>query len=220
MAAISNGIALHGSRLISFAATFLAFSDDMKNSIRLSALSHAGVLYVFTHDSIGHGEDRPTQQPEEQLAGLRAIPRMLVFRPADGNEIAGAYKAAIANRTAPSAMALSRQKVAANLEASSASDVARGGYVISDNSGGAEEGGATCESSLACVLETVRRPAEGVQGVCVATTSEETGERGGGIAHWMAGARRRRRDRAELIWLLLSGSTDSPRTTSPGKHGH
>ncbi|RRT52258.1 hypothetical protein B296_00038517 [Ensete ventricosum] len=135
MAGISNGIALHGSGLIPFAATFLTFSDYMKNSIRLSALSHAGVVYVFTHDSIGLGEDGPTHQPVEQLAGLRAIPRMLVFRPADGNEIAGAYMAAIANRTVPSAMALSRQKVAANLEGSSASDVARGGYVISDNSG-------------------------------------------------------------------------------------
>ncbi|RWV93229.1 hypothetical protein GW17_00044332 [Ensete ventricosum] len=135
MAGISNGIALHGSGLIPFAATFLTFADYMKNSIRLSALSHAGVVYVFTHDSIGLGEDGPTHQPVEQLAGLRAIPRMLVFRPADGNEIAGAYMAAIANRTVPSAMALSRQKVAANLEGSSASDVARGGYVISDNSG-------------------------------------------------------------------------------------
>lgn len=135
MAGISNGIALHGSGLIPFAATFLTFSDYMKNSIRLSALSHVGVLYVFTHDSIGLGEDRPTHQPVEQLAGLRAIPRMFVFRPADETEIAEAYKAAIANRTVPSAMALSRQKVVANLEGSSASDVARGGYVISDNSG-------------------------------------------------------------------------------------
>ncbi|XP_008806920.2 transketolase, chloroplastic-like [Phoenix dactylifera] len=135
MAGISNGIALHGSGLIPFAATFLTFSDYMKNSMRLSALSHAGVVYVLTHDSIGLGEDGPTHQPVEQLAGLRAIPRLLVFRPADGNETAGAYKVAISNRDAPSVVALSRQKVAANLEGTSISGVEKGGYVISDNSG-------------------------------------------------------------------------------------
>nr|XP_010918808.1 transketolase, chloroplastic [Elaeis guineensis] len=134
MAGISNGIALHGSGLIPFAATFLTFSDYMKNSMRLSALSHAGVLYILTHDSIGLGEDGPTHQPVEQLAGLRAIPRLLVFRPADGNETAGAYKVAISNRDAPSVIALSRQKVAANLEGTSISGVEKGGYIISDNS--------------------------------------------------------------------------------------
>ncbi|KAG1354925.1 transketolase, chloroplastic [Cocos nucifera] len=135
MAGISNGTALHGSGLIPFAATFLTFSDYMKNSMRLSALSHAGVLYILTHDSIGLGEDGPTHQPVEQLAGLRAIPRLLVFRPADGNETAGAYKVAISNRDVPSVIALSRQKVAANLEGTSISGVEKGGYIISDNSG-------------------------------------------------------------------------------------
>ncbi|KAJ0044783.1 hypothetical protein Pint_06021 [Pistacia integerrima] len=135
MAGISNGIALHGSGLIPFAATFLIFSDYMKNSIRLSALSHAGVIYIMTHDSIGLGEDGPTHQPVEQLAGLRAVPRILVFRPADGNETAGAYKIAIANRDVPSVIVLSRQKVVANLEGTLAEKVARGGYIVSDNSG-------------------------------------------------------------------------------------
>lgn len=135
MAGISNGIALHGGGLIPFAATFLIFSDYMKNSIRLSALSHAGVLYIMTHDSIGLGEDGPTHQPVEQLAGLRAIPRLLVFRPADGNETAGAYKVAIANRDVPSLITLSRQKVSANVEGTSTDAVERGGYIISDNSG-------------------------------------------------------------------------------------
>ncbi|OVA18045.1 Transketolase [Macleaya cordata] len=139
MAAISNGLALHGSGLIPFAATFLIFSDYMKNSIRLSALSHAGVIYILTHDSIGLGEDGPTHQPVEQLAGLRAIPRLLVFRPADGNETAGAYMMAIQNRGGPSVIALSRQKVAANLEGTSANEVKRGGYIISDNSSGGGE---------------------------------------------------------------------------------
>uniref|UniRef100_F6HNF2 transketolase n=1 Tax=Vitis vinifera TaxID=29760 RepID=F6HNF2_VITVI len=135
MAGISNGIALHGSGLIPFAATFLVFSDYMKNSIRLSALSHAGVIYIMTHDSIGLGEDGPTHQPAvEQLAGLRAVPQLLVFRPADGNETAGAYKVAVANRNVPSLIALSRQKVAANLEGTSRASVERGGYIVSDNS--------------------------------------------------------------------------------------
>ncbi|XP_073124550.1 transketolase, chloroplastic-like [Henckelia pumila] len=135
MAGISNGIALHGSGLIPFAGTFLVFSDYMKNSIRLSALSHAGVIYVMTHDSIGLGEDGPTHQPVEQLAGLRAIPRLLVFRPADGNETSGAYKIAVANRDVPSLIALSRQKVAAHVEGTDADAVASGGYIVSDNSG-------------------------------------------------------------------------------------
>ncbi|KAG9441552.1 hypothetical protein H6P81_017406 [Aristolochia fimbriata] len=135
MAGISNGIALHGSGLIPFAATFLTFSDYMKNSMRLSALSRAGVIYILTHDSIGLGEDGPTHQPVEHLAGLRAIPQVLVFRPADGNETAGAYKVAIRNRSSPSVIALSRQKVDANLESSSADAVEKGGYILSDNSG-------------------------------------------------------------------------------------
>lgn len=135
MAAISNGIALHQSGLIPFAATFLTFSDYMKNSVRLSALSKAGVIYIMTHDSIGLGEDGPTHQPVEHLVGLRAIPRMLVFRPADGNETAGAYKVAVSNRDRPSLIALSRQKVAANLAGTSADEVEKGGYIISDNSG-------------------------------------------------------------------------------------
>ncbi|XP_057981101.1 transketolase, chloroplastic-like [Malania oleifera] len=134
-AAISNGIALHGCGLIPFAATFLVFSDYMKNSIRLSALSHAGVIYIMTHDSIGLGEDGPTHQPVEQLAGLRAVPKLLVFRPADGNETAGAYQVAVASRDVPSLIALSRQKVAANIEGTSASAVGRGGCIVSDNSG-------------------------------------------------------------------------------------
>lgn len=135
MGGISNGIALHGGGLIPFAATFLVFSDYMKNSIRLSALSHAAVIYIMTHDSIGLGEDGPTHQPVEQLAGLRAIPRLLVFRPADGNETAGAYKVAVRNRDVPSVIALSRQKVAANVEGTSSDAVEKGGYIVSDNSG-------------------------------------------------------------------------------------
>ncbi|MCO5577481.1 hypothetical protein L7F22_031312 [Adiantum nelumboides] len=139
MAGISNGIALHGSGLIPFAATFLVFSDYMKNAMRLSALSEAGVVYVCTHDSIGLGEDGPTHQPVEQLIGLRAIPNMFVFRPADGNETAGAYKAAIKRRKSPSVIVLSRQKVWANVAGTSSDKVERGGYIVSDNSYGKPE---------------------------------------------------------------------------------
>ncbi|KAK1260185.1 hypothetical protein QJS04_geneDACA002098 [Acorus gramineus] len=135
MATISNGIARHGSGLIPFAATFLVFSDYMKNAMRLSALSDAGVVYVLTQDSIGLGEDGPTHQPVEHICGLRAIPHMLVFRPADGNETAGAYRVAIRNREAPSVIVLSRQKVAANMEGTSSDGVKTGGYIVSDNSG-------------------------------------------------------------------------------------
>ncbi|GAB4836438.1 hypothetical protein Ancab_001350 [Ancistrocladus abbreviatus] len=135
MAGISNGIALHGSGLIPFGATFLVFSDYMKNSIRLSALSHAGVLYILTRDSIGLGEDGPTHQPIEQFAGLRAIPRLLVFGPADGNKTAGAYKVAVGNRNIPSVIALSRHKLATNIEGASADAVEKGGYIVSDNAG-------------------------------------------------------------------------------------
>ncbi|GLJ42686.1 hypothetical protein SUGI_0885050 [Cryptomeria japonica] len=133
MAGISNGIALHGSGLIPFAATFLIFSDYMKNSMRLGGLSHAGVVYILTHDSIGLGEDGPTHQPVEQLAGFRAVPNLLVLRPADGNETAGAYKVAINRRDGPSVIALSRQKLAANLAWTASEGVEKGGYVISDN---------------------------------------------------------------------------------------
>ncbi|KAF3776847.1 Transketolase-1 [Nymphaea thermarum] len=134
MAGISNGISLHGSGLIPFAATFLVFSDYMKNAMRLAALSGAQVIYILTHDSIGLGEDGPTHQPVEHLAGLRAIPRLLVLRPADGRETSGAYKVALSHRHGPSVIALSRQKVEANVSGTSTAGVEKGGYVVSDNS--------------------------------------------------------------------------------------
>jgi transketolase len=134
MGAISNGIALHNSGLIPYCATFLVFADYMRAAIRLSALSQAGVIYVMTHDSIGLGEDGPTHQPVETLASLRAIPNLLVIRPADGNETSGAYQIAIANRKRPTLLALSRQALT-NLEQSSADAVAKGAYIASDSDG-------------------------------------------------------------------------------------
>jgi transketolase len=134
MGAIVNGIALHRSGLIPYCATFFIFSDYMRNAMRMSALSEAGVIYVMTHDSIGLGEDGPTHQPIEHLASFRAMPNMLTMRPAGGNETAGAYKVAVANRKRPTTIALSRQNMP-NLPGCSIEGVAKGGYVCKDSNG-------------------------------------------------------------------------------------
>ena len=110
MSAVMNGLALYGG-LIPYGGTFLIFSDYSKPSIRLSALMGLRVIYIFSHDSIGLGEDGPTHQPVEQLAGLRAIPNLNVFRPADINETLECWEIALKNQNTPSAIALSRQKV-------------------------------------------------------------------------------------------------------------
>jgi transketolase len=132
MGAICNGIALHGSGLIPYGATFLVFADYMRAAIRLSALSEAQVIYVMTHDSIVLGEDGPTHQPVETLASLRAIPNLLVFRPADGTETSGAYKIAIERRHQPSLLAMTRQGLP-QLDGASMEGVARGAYILSDS---------------------------------------------------------------------------------------
>ncbi|MFN3678632.1 transketolase [Thermosynechococcus sp.] len=134
MAAICNGIALHQSGLIPYCATFLVFADYLRPALRLSALSQAGVIYVMTHDSIALGEDGPTHQPVETLASLRAIPNLLVIRPADGNETSGAYKVAIQRRNQPTLLALTRQNVP-NLAGTSAANVAKGAYTLVDCEG-------------------------------------------------------------------------------------
>jgi transketolase len=132
MGAICNGMALHGSGLIPYGATFLIFTDYMRAAIRLSALSEVGAIWVMTHDSIGQGEDGPTHQPIETIASLRAIPDLTVIRPADGNEVSGAYKVAIAyaKQNKPTLMALSRQPVP-NLAGSSIEKAEKGAYVLS-----------------------------------------------------------------------------------------
>jgi len=131
MGAICNGIALHGSGLIPYGATFLVFTDYMRAAIRLSALSHCGVIWVMTHDSIALGEDGPTHQPVETIAALRAIPQLTVIRPADGTETSGAYKVAVenANQHRPTLLCLSRQGLP-NLAGSSIEGVARGAYPV------------------------------------------------------------------------------------------
>jgi transketolase len=133
MAAISNGMATFNS-IIPFAATFLIFSDYMRPAIRLAALMNLQVIYVFTHDSIALGEDGPTHQPIEQLASLRAIPQLIVIRPADANETAVAWKIAIETRHQPVALALTRQKVPTldRKEYASAEGLRRGAYILAD----------------------------------------------------------------------------------------
>ena len=132
MGAVMNGIALHGRSRV-FGGTFLVFSDYMRPSVRLAALMQLPVVYVWTHDSIGLGEDGPTHQPVEHLASLRLIPGLDVVRPADANETAEAWKAAITS-TGPTALALSRQNLPV-LDRSVHGDAAltaRGGYVLAE----------------------------------------------------------------------------------------
>ena len=139
MGGILNGMALHGG-VRPYGGTFLIFSDYMRPSIRLAALMHLPVTYVFTHDSIGVGEDGPTHQPVEQLASLRTIPGVLDLRPADGPETAEAWRAALAYTRGPSFLALTRQAVA-TLDrgvAAPASGLHRGGYVLLEANGDPE----------------------------------------------------------------------------------
>jgi len=132
MAAVMNGMALHGGTL-PVGGTFLVFSDYCRPSIRLAALSKLRVVYSFTHDSVGVGEDGPTHQPVEHVAALRAIPDLSVIRPADANESAGAWAAAL-ETDGPTALVLSRQNLPV-LDATTAAGVASGGYVLSDPDG-------------------------------------------------------------------------------------
>jgi transketolase len=134
MGAALNGLALHGG-FIPFGGTFLIFSDYMRPSIRLAALTHLRVIYVFTHDSIGLGEDGPTHQPIEQLTALRAIPNLTVIRPSDPTEVIEAWRAAVTHRIGPVALALTRQKVAVvdRTKYAAAAGLHQGGYVLADS---------------------------------------------------------------------------------------
>jgi transketolase len=132
MAAIMNGMALHGG-FIPYGGTFLVFSDYARPAMRLSALMGVPVVYVMTHDSIGLGEDGPTHQPVEQLTALRAIPNLLVFRPADAMETAEAWQSVLSQWRTPSVLCLTRQGLPAlRTEASPENLTARGGYLIRD----------------------------------------------------------------------------------------
>jgi transketolase len=135
MGAIANGISLSG--LKTFVSTFFVFSDYARPAIRLSALMKLPVTYIFTHDSIGVGEDGPTHQPIEHLASLRAMPNLEVIRPADANEVAVLWKYIIESRNTPTALILSRQDLPVfdRTKYAPAAGALKGGYVLADSNG-------------------------------------------------------------------------------------
>jgi transketolase len=138
MAAAMNGMAVHGG-VIPYSGTFLCFADYSRAAIRIGALMGVRVIHVMTHDSIGVGEDGPTHQPVEHLAALRAMPNLLVFRPADGIETAECWQAALEHRETPSLMALSRQKTPpVRLEAADRNLSAHGAYELAPADGEAK----------------------------------------------------------------------------------
>ena len=176
MGAACNGIAAHGG-LRPYSATFFTFSDYQRPSVRLSALSHLGVIWVYTHDSIGLGEDGPTHQPVEQLAALRAIPNLVVLRPGDANESSWAWAAALQRGTAPTVLVLCRQNlpVLPGSKELAPEGVARGAYVLQ------QEEGEECRALLIgtgselsiCVAARALLQAEGVPTRVVSMPSME-----------------------------------------------
>ena len=175
MAAAATGMAM--SRLRVFNATFFNFTDYMKPSMRLAALMEVPVIYVMTHDSIGLGEDGPTHQPIEQLAGLRAMPNMLVLRPGDANEVTEVWKIAIQQKHRPATLVLSRQAMPTldRTKYASAAGVAKGAYVLADAEGGKPQVillGTGSEVSL-CVDAYEKLKAEGIKARVVSMPSWE-----------------------------------------------
>jgi transketolase len=179
MGAVVNGMSV--SRLRAFGATFFNFSDYMRASMRLAALMETPSIFIFTHDSIGLGEDGPTHQPIEQLAGLRAMPNMLVLRPGDANEVVEAYKTIIQLRHQPASIVLTRQAIPTfdRTKYASASGVAKGGYVLGDAAGGKPDVilMATGSELRLCVEAYERLTAEGIKARVVSMPSWELFER-------------------------------------------
>ena len=168
MCAVMNGLALHGG-VVPYGGTFLVFSDYARNAMRLAALMKLRVVYVFTHDSIGLGEDGPTHQPVEHVASLRLIPGMDVWRPCDAVETAAAWVAALERANGPSVLALSRQNLTCvKRDAAALANIARGGYVMSDAAGARGVIIAT-GSEIALALDAQKKLAEG--GIAVRVVS-------------------------------------------------
>jgi transketolase len=156
MSAIMNGVTAHGG-FIPYGGTFLTFCDYSRNALRMAALMHVRVNFVFTHDSIGLGEDGPTHQPIEQLAGLRAIPNMDVWRPCDAVETATAWRAALENRDRPTCLILTRQALAHQArEPAQVAAIERGGYVLIDSEGPPEVIVIATGSEVGIAAEAVR----------------------------------------------------------------
>ena len=139
MGAIANGIATHGG-FIPYDATFLVFMEYMHNAVRMSSLSHTRIIHVFTHDSIGLGEDGPTHQPVEQLADLRNLPGLATWRPCDATETTAAWVEGLKRETGPTALIFSRQDLPAqSRDEAQLKNIRRGGYVLKDAEGGQPE---------------------------------------------------------------------------------
>jgi transketolase len=175
MGAIMNGLALHGG-VIPYGGTFLIFSDYMRNTIRLAALMELPVIYIFTHDSVALGEDGPTHQPIEQIASLRAIPNLIVLRPADATETVEAWRVALEHREGPVALLLTRQKLPvfdpSNL--APAGELKRGAYVLADSQGAPDVILIASGSEVEVALDARQRLAEqGVQARVVSMPSWE-----------------------------------------------
>jgi transketolase len=176
MGSIMNGMALHGG-VIPYGATFLIFSDYMRPPIRLAAIMQLHVVYVYTHDSIGLGEDGPTHQPVEQLSTLRAVPNMTVIRPADASETAEAWRVTLKHRNGPVALALTRQKLGLidRTKFAAASGLAHGAYVLADAPGGPPQVVLISSGSeVALILEAQQRlTKEGIRSRTVSMPSHE-----------------------------------------------
>ena len=175
MGAMVNGMTL--SKLRAYSSTFFNFSDYMRPAMRLGALMEIPAMYIFTHDSVGVGEDGPTHQPIEQLAALRAMPNMLVLRPGDSNEVVEAYKVMLQHAHGPSTLVLTRQAVPTldRTKYAPASGVAKGGYVLADAAGGKPDVilmASGSELSL-CVDAYEKLKAEGIQARVVSMPSWE-----------------------------------------------
>src|SRR5271165_1366220 len=156
MSAILNGIACHGG-FVAYGATFLTFSDYARNALRMAALMRLGVVFVYTHDSIGLGEDGPTHQPIEHMASLRMIPDLDLWRPCDGVETAVSWRTAIENRNGPSCLIFTRQSVAHQpRSAAQVAAIARGGYVLIDSDGPPEAIVIATGSEVGIAAEAVR----------------------------------------------------------------
>ena len=163
MTAISNGLALHGC-FIPYDATFLVFSDYARNAVRMSALMGAHAIHVYTHDSIGLGEDGPTHQPIEHLASLRYIPNNDVGRPCDAVESAVAWRAAIERRDGPSCLVFSRQNLAHQPRTDAQVDaVARGGYVLKDSAGAPQLILVATGSEVGIAMQAAQQLGDGVR---------------------------------------------------------
>jgi transketolase len=176
MGSIMNGMSLTGA-MIPYGATFLIFSDYMRPPVRLACIMERHVIYVYTHDSIGLGEDGPTHQPVEQLSALRAIPDMTLIRPADASETAEAWRAALKHEKGPVALVLTRQKLSFidRTKYASASGLARGAYVLADVPGGAPEVVLMSSGSeVALVLDAQKKlEADGIRARAVSMPSHE-----------------------------------------------